>query len=116
MDVTCTINAAGNLVLSVNEEERQELAYARDRWDERVIFSGLLESYACNGSFTYFDAGEGNPFVGLTSAPCIAEAMDVADDGTKSIEGRFWAFMDYMVTDPLEVLQEAGEVVFTLVD
>lgn len=40
--------------------------------DSDTILTDGMEEYWTNGGFTPFDAGMGNPFVGLTCAPCIA--------------------------------------------
>ena len=116
MDATCTINAAGNLVLTADEETREELRErGEDIGDDVSILCDLLESYACNGSYTPFDAGKANPFVGLTSAPCIAETLNFCDESEEwKIDGRFWAYMDYQITSPVAILRDEGEVIFTL--
>lgn len=105
----------GDLELTCDPESRAELrealAGSGGYWG---AFAELFESHSCNGSFTPFDAGEGNPFVGLTSAPCIAESMDYPDNGDSVIAGDFWHFGDYMIRDPLEELCESGRTVFTL--
>lgn len=85
----------------------------RDYWS---IMAELFEPYFMNGSYQPFDAGDANPFVGLTSAPCIAESMDVHDDGTREIVGRLWWFPDYQGRDDLEELKTHGHVVYTLVE
>lgn len=115
MDATCTILANGDLKITISDEDRDELHDAIESeqgfWS---IMAELFEHYACNGSYEPFDAADGNPFVGLTGAPCIAERMDVDDDGERTIDGEFWYFGDYMIADPLEELEETGEVIFTL--
>lgn len=72
----------------------------------------LFEPYYTNGSYEPFDAGDGNPFVGLTSAPCIAESMTTAENGERTVLGKLWWFPDYMVRDPLAELLETGVVYF----
>lgn len=113
----CVILGNGNLQLTVEDtDDRIELsAYMEDDhyyfWQ---LFSDLLEDYSSNGSYTLFDAGDGNPNVGLTSAPCIAEGMDILDGGKREIVGRFWYYDNYQIDCPLEKLRDTGEVVFTL--
>lgn len=113
--INATVLPSGNLKVTAGNETRADIAQwmrnGRDRW---TIFADLFEPYSCNGSFTPFDASDGNPFVGLTGAPCIAEAMTVEDDGARAIEGRFWFFGDYMIRDELEELARRGRVIFTL--
>lgn len=111
MDITCTILDSGDLRLSVDPETAVELreALRESYWQ---AFGDLMESESCNGGFTPFDAGQANPAVGLTSAPCIAESMDYDDDGRATINGRFWWFPDYAIRDPLDELARDGETVF----
>jgi len=115
MEIECILLANGDLKLVIDADSRDELIDAMDDgkgfWP---ILCELFESYSCNGSYQPFDAGDGDPFVGLTSAPCIAECMDYADDGTKNIEGDFWYFADYAIRDPLDELVENFETIFTL--
>ena len=68
--ITCTILENGNLKLTAGNASRQELKQIRDTNGYWYAMSDGLETYACNGSFTQFDAGDANPFVGLTSAHC----------------------------------------------
>lgn len=115
MEIFATCLENGDLKITIAAADRQDLIDAlADQKGFWPIICDLFEPYSCNGSYEPFDAGDGNPFVGLTSAPCIAECMDVADDGTKSIQGDFWYFADYMIRDPLDELAETGETVFTL--
>lgn len=109
-----TINTHGNLVLEVDSEERAFIADALEAGNRFSIMPELCERFSCNGSFTPFDADDGNPFVGLTSAPCIAESMDIEDDGTRVIQGRFWYFAEYAIEDELEQLRDNGRTVFAL--
>lgn len=114
MDIQITKLDNGNLRLSVDSEMAENL---RDNLEARGFWSAfcdLLEPFSANGSYEAFDAGDANPFVGLTSAPCIAESMDCADNGDKSINGNFWYFERYMIDCPLETLAETGEVIFNL--
>ena len=113
--IECNILENGNLQLSIAEEcDREEFA---DNLEYRGFWSAFfdgMEPHSCNGSFTPFDAGDANPFVGLTSAPCIAESMDIDDKGQCEIVGRFWYYDDYAITCPLEKLASEGRVVFQL--
>lgn len=102
----------GNLRLSVRDgmlddaKEDFSNGYLKDH--------EIFEPYSCNGSYELFDAGDANPFVGLTDAPCIAESMDYLEDGTKEIIGRFWYYSDYQLSYWFEELIDNGEVIFTL--
>lgn len=78
----------GNLHLTCGDAES-----LREALEERGFWSAMcegMESYSCNGGFTPFDPEHGNPFVGLTSALCVAECLDYADTGEAEIVGRFW--------------------------
>jgi hypothetical protein len=104
----------GNLSVTATDEGREYISdFAHER-DRQVILFDLCEAYSCNGSFTFFGAGEGNPNVGLTDAPCIAECLSYEDDGTAIIEGRFWYLRDYATRDELEDWQNGKAVIFTL--
>ena len=103
--INAKISENGNfLLLSVGETDRDDL---RDVYEARGEMAALcegMESYSCNGSFTPFDAGAANPFVGLTDAPCIAETMDYKDDGRAVIVGRFWYDPHYATRSIVESL------------
>lgn len=104
------INAG--LELTLEGDENEEIAdNDRDYW---ANMSELFEPTMCNGSFTHFDASTANPFVGLTSAPCVAEGMGYDDEGKASIEGRFWYFADYALRDDLAELIAGKTVVYTM--
>lgn len=112
MDVTELEN--GNLELSADKDTREEIAERLEEYGFHQVLAELFEPYYTNGGYEPFDAGQANPFVGLTEAPCIAESMDVHDDGRREIVGRFWYYPGYMLRCPLEELAETGRTVFTL--
>ncbi len=115
MNLDITIQDDGFLLLAADQEMR---TYVRQLVDKREpddsILWQIMEVYWANGGYEPFDAGQANPFVGLTSAVCIAEAMDTHDDGSKEIVGRFWYFGNYMLESPSETLADTGRVVFEL--
>jgi hypothetical protein len=108
-----TILPDGDLELSLEPADDREgiRADADKRGDDAVLWD-LTEPYWTNGGFQPFDAGDANPFVGLSSAPCIAESMDTHDDGENEIVGRFWYFARYMLDSIIDELLEHGRVVF----
>lgn len=113
--ITATKLENGNLLITLDDKEDiDEIRYERDEHGFWSVVTRLFEQYSCNGSFTPFDAGDANPFVGLTSAPCIAESMDYDDNGKAFIIGDFWYYGNYAITCPVEELIEHGEVEFTL--
>lgn len=116
MTLRVTILPNGNLKLSADNETRAYIAAEMRAGHRDSIIYDLLEYERCNGGYTPFDAGDANPFVGLSSAPCIAEGMTTEDDGQNVIDGRFWAFTDYVIRDELEELRDRGRVTFTLVE
>lgn len=101
----------GDLELSLEDSEEPETGARVGYWS---VMAELFEPFSTNGSFTHFDASVGNPFVGLSSAPCIAESMDIDENGAATIEGRFWYFGNYMLECDLETLTNSGRVVYTL--
>lgn len=112
--ITATITPKGELRITAGNETRATLAqWLREGTRARcTIYAELFESYSCNGSYAPFDAGDGNPFVGLTSAPCIAEYLSWDDNGNVTIDGNFWYFADYMIADELHLLARYGVVIF----
>jgi hypothetical protein len=98
---------AGNDARRWIKEEQQD-----DRSSDSILWDGT-ERYWTNGSFEPFDAGQANPFVGLTCAPCIAEALHCRDHGDREIVGGFWYFERYQLVDLVEVLKRTGHVIFS---
>lgn len=105
--VVATVNNAGDLVLT-------SPVFERESDDDVGELTELMESYWTNGEYRPFDAGGGNPFVGLTNAPCIAEKIDIHDDGECEVVGRLWYFEAYMIESFMDTLATTGKVVFTL--
>ena len=80
----------GDLKITADNWARSELAQmnntARDYWE---IMSEAFDDTSIDGGYTHFDPGQSNPFVGLTSAPCIAESIYVDEIGTAPLRGGF---------------------------
>lgn len=113
MDIQILSN--GNLQLRLEDGEADELKINMEERNEDMLMAELIEPYSTNSSFSYFNASDANPFVGLTSAPCIAESLHGPDeDGKIEAEGRLWWFPDYAVRSVVEELVERGQVVFPL--
>ena len=110
-----TVLPAGHLQIEIDEDTVLELTDLRDRrgYDDVTTLMHLLEPEWTNGRYEPFDAGAANPFVGLTSAPCIAESMGYDEDADKSVVGKLWWFPNYMVRSPIDDLIENRKVVFT---
>lgn len=115
MNLEISVNQRGNLVLVLDEPGRQELQDKLDNYGFWTAFFDLLEPFFTNGGYTPFDPSNGNPFVGLTGAPCIAEDVNTDDGGNCEIVGRYWYFPNYEVSCPLEELIGNGMTVFKLV-
>lgn len=112
------IQPNGELLLTADNETRAYIADEMRNGQRGNCWYELFEPYYTNGEYQPFEPGDGSPhsgpFVGLTSAPCIAESMDYLDDGTQEIVGRLWYFADYMIRDELEELKNRGRVTFQL--
>lgn len=110
----CEVLESGNLRVIADNEARAWIKQEQElgRTSDDILWDGF-EGYWNNGAYWPFDAGQGDPFVGLTSAPCIAESMDILDDGSRRIEGRLWWFPNYCVVDPVDELKRKGNVIFT---
>ena len=84
---------------------------------DATILRDLFEQHWTNNGFEPFDAGQADPFVGLTEAPCITEhALVQGDDGEHRIQpgDRVWWYPDYGIRSPVDVLLDAGVVEFPL--
>ena len=113
--VNCRVLPNGDLKVTAGNEGRRAIREMEDdRRDFWSIMGELFEPYFTNGSYSPFDAGDANPFVGLTSAPCIAECLTAEDDGTQVINGRFWYSDNYMLVNELDELKTRGRFVYTL--
>lgn len=111
----------GKLRLSLDYADEAEKAELENELRELMtgktdilILIDETEKYWTNGSYQPFDAGSGDPFVGLTWAPCIAESMTYTDKGNAIIEGKFWYYGDYMIRSFLDDLLENGYADFNL--
>lgn len=109
-DINCKVLPDGSLLLTAGNAARAYIREQEKRQSDISILCDLTEGYWANGSFQPFDGGAGNPMVGLTSAPCIAEAMN--HDGQNEIEGRLWWFPDYALRSPIDELKRKGRTVF----
>lgn len=113
--LTARIAENGDLRITASNEARRWMREERERGltDDCILWDGF-EGYWNNGSFSPFDAGYANPFVGLTDAPCIAEDMTTHDNGDREIYGRLWWFPNYMVRSFVDDLLTKGSTVFKL--
>lgn len=105
----------GDLEITFDESDREGIEEMLDdgHSDLSILLEGT-EHYFTNGGFHPFDAGAGNPFVGLTNATCIAQSLDFDDNGNATIEGDYWFDANYMIRNCIEDMLSDGRVVFTL--
>lgn len=108
------VQADGHLLITADNKARAWLKEHECASDDDLLWEGF-EGYWANGRFWPFDAGRADPFVGLWCGPCIAESMDVDDDGKHSINGRCWAYMAYEVRSPINELRNRGRTIFHLI-
>lgn len=103
--------STGKLLLTIADSILNE---AKDDYYHNDNFEyDLFEQYSSNGGYTLFDPSNGNPFIGLTNAPCVAESLvDIDDWGTLAIQGDFWYYPDYQTTNWVELLVTTGRVEF----
>lgn len=127
--IKCTILQNGNLKITAGNDTRQWIKESMlfttckksgaKEWTSRnywQIMAELFEDYSTNSKFQHFNPDNANPFVGLTSAPCIAESMELSDDGEYSIVGSLWHFPQYALRYDLEELKNKGFVIYQLVE
>jgi hypothetical protein len=111
--INCHVLPNGDLKVTAGNDGRRAIKEMesdhRDFWS---IMGELFEPYFTNGSYSPFDAGEANPFVGLTSAPCIAEDLTTEDNGDRIIYGRFWYNDNYALVNELDELKAKGRFVY----
>lgn len=99
-----------NLLITAGNAARQ---YIKENQKPDVfMIHDLMEWEICNGSFSPFNAGDANPFIGLTSAPAIAECMETDENGKNHIIGQCWYFEPYQVADFCDILKRRGRVIF----
>lgn len=104
--------ANGDLRLALDgTEDSDEMSALLDLTDDQAL-SVLLEPYFTNGNYYPFSGNEGNPFVGLTGAPCIAKHMSFSNCGKASIQGKLWWYPNYAVQSPVEELVNSKQVDF----
>lgn len=113
MEIYVEVMQNGNLKLTTHDDFVEEIVDAMKTKTDDCILADALEHYSCNGSYTPFNAGNANPFVGLTDAPCIAESMIYHDDGELEINGDAWFYDNYMIRCPIQEMIEKGYVIFT---
>ena len=114
--IRLAVDDRGDLVMTLlltDPEDKSDLREQYHEFGEVDTLSRLLEPFAVNGSFSFVDGEAGNPHVGLTSAPCVAESLSYDDDGQATVEGRLWWFPNYAIEGVVDTLLDRGEVTWT---
>lgn len=96
------INEHDNLIISIDDEEQQELMNVDEIHSNRSLYD-FFERLICNSEFEWIDAEE---IGALTEAPIIGTRFE---DGTVD---RVWWFPSYASQSVLEVLCENKVIVF----
>lgn len=113
VDFDLNVDENGNLKITLGRGETIERL--KEEMEEKTSLDILIEGTECfwtNGGYQPFDGGAGNPWVGMTDAPCIAEEMDHCDNGDRTVVGDCWYYPGYMVDDFLEDIIENGFTLF----
>lgn len=116
--IKCTTLQNGNLKITADNNTRQ---WIKDSMNDTslnywIIMEYLFEDYSANSKFQHFNPDNANPFIGLTSAPCIAESISTDDTGNRTVEGRLWHFPQYALRYDLEELKNKGFVIYQLAE
>jgi hypothetical protein len=101
---------SGNLLITADNRDREELAYDLRRGARDSAESFVIEA----AQYSQYEFTDGGALCALTDAPLIAQDMTVEDDGSRAFYGKVWKYEEYMLRDYLEELARRGRVVFTL--
>jgi hypothetical protein len=106
--------ATGQLLITAGNDTRRFIADQMKKGRSNDdIWADLLEHTRRNGSYEHFNNNwEGFPSIGQTSAPCIAESINIDDAGTLHVVGKMWCFADYQSKSELQELKNYGKVIF----
>jgi hypothetical protein len=98
----------GNLKLSIDACDREELTEIMQWYLENDVLSELLESYRCNGGYSpVFDYG-------LTDAPGIVDTLYYDDnEDVAPTYNKLWWFPNYMLESFAQTLHDNLSVIFT---
>lgn len=102
----------GQLVISLTPAGKQEIEEAiadGKNIDSDAYMYELFEHPLCNGWFNVAPEEIG----ALTNAPIFSDNIERDDDGNVVNVDCVYAYMDYAVRSPVEVLREKGEVIFS---
>lgn len=100
-------------LLLVDPDDKSDFEEQYNEFGEIDTLARLLEPFSTNGSFAFIDGSTGNPALGLTSAPFIAEALSYDEQGQAQVDGRLWWFPNYAGEGVIDTLLEQGQVHWT---
>jgi len=105
---------SGNLLITADNRDREELAYDLRRGARDTAESTVIENARHGPGCGQYEFVSGDDLCALSDAPFIAADMTIEDDGTRAFYGKVWKFEEYMLRDYLEELDWRGRTVFTL--
>jgi hypothetical protein len=105
---------SGNLLITADNRDREELAYDLRRGARDSAESIVIENARHGPGCGQYEFVSGEELCAMTEAPCFAAHMTIEDDGTRAFYGKVWKFEEYMLRDYLEELAWRGRTVFTL--
>lgn len=103
-------NDRGNLVLILDEEDKEEILELRERGnrtDEDILLE-LMEPMLCNGWH--------NVEIALWDGLTFTEDWQEDNHGEITYLGKVYTFTDHAIVSEIDVLLEDGQVVLTKVD
>lgn len=113
MQLNAKILDNGNLEITYDSIDYDEICEMLDagKTDIDILLEGF-EHYLTNGSFTPFDGSDGNPRIGLFGGTCIAEVMNIDEEGNCEIDGNFWYDGEYAIRCAITEMLLEDKVIF----
>lgn len=107
------LDNADNLIITPTKQARKDkkALLNPDRGSNDRLWD-LLEDFLCSG----WDWIRPEQIGALTDAPIISNDAQYNDDGDLISINNVWAYVDYMLYDPVEKLFEDGRVIFMNAD
>lgn len=107
-----TISKSGELIFTLDDEERSEWAEQIAREDQFVDIATVFSETGLAGNCD-LDMIQPEDVGALTDSPIFADDVDLDDQGELRAVGDVWWYPDYQIFNPAEVLVEKGQVIFT---
>ena len=108
------ILSSGNLLITADNRDREELAYDLRRGARDSAASTVIENARHGAGCGQYEFVSGDELCVMTEAPYFAADMTIDDDGIRAFYGKVWKFEEYMLRDYLEELAWRGRTVFAL--